>query len=114
MRADYDPAVGTVVVTGGRPILSVDAVLDLRGEACPYPPVYTAEALATMRPGQILEVLTDHPPAVDNVPRFVAIHGHRLVHAPVRDGAVYHLFIRVGGEGSGEGGDGRREDRSTS
>lgn len=103
MRADYDPAVGTVVVTGLRPAIAVDAVLDLRGEVCPYPPVYTAQALATMQPGQILEVLTDHPPAVDNVPRFVAIHGHRLAHAPVRDGAVYHLFIRVGGEAGGAG-----------
>jgi TusA-related sulfurtransferase len=50
-----------------------------------------------MRPGQILEVLTDHPPAVDNIPRSVAIHGHRLVHAPVREGAVCHRFIRVAG-----------------
>lgn len=100
MRADYDPAVGTVVVSGGRLAIVPDRVLDLRGEACPYPPIYTAQALAAMRPGEILEVLTDHPPAVDNVPRFVAIHGHRLVEAPVRDGAVYHLFIRVAGAAS--------------
>ena len=101
MRADFDEPTGTVVVSGGRPAVAVDRVLDLRGEACPYPPIYTAQALAAMRPGEILEVLTDHPPAVDTVPRFVALRGHHLAHAPVREGAVYHLFIRVGAEATG-------------
>ncbi|MHB0869816.1 MAG: sulfurtransferase TusA family protein [Chloroflexota bacterium] len=72
-----------------------DRVLDLRGESCPYPPIYTMQELADMNPGEVLEVIVDHPPSVTNVPNEVARHGHRVLGEPVRQGAVYRMFFQV-------------------
>ena len=73
-----------------------DRVLDLRGETCPYPPVYTLEELADMGPGEVLEVLTDNPPSIHTIPFYAAKQGHRLLAEPLERGAVYHLFFQVG------------------
>lgn len=71
-------------------------VLDLRGETCPYPPVYTLEELSDMEPGEVLEVLTDNPPSIHTIPFYATKQGHELLAEPIRNGAVYHLFLRVG------------------
>jgi len=42
--------------------------LDVRGEICPYPQVKTIAALKKLAPHDQLEVLTDHPPALETVP----------------------------------------------
>lgn len=42
--------------------------LDVRGEMCPYPAMRTREALKKLPDGEVLEVLTDHPPALGTVP----------------------------------------------
>ncbi|MGE5619185.1 MAG: sulfurtransferase TusA family protein [Sphingomonadaceae bacterium] len=73
----------------------VDRVLDLRGETCPYPPIYTVQELADMNPGEVLEVIVDHPPSVTNVPKEVARHGHAVLGEPVRQGAVYRMRFQV-------------------
>ena len=49
--------------------LSVDEELDLRGEVCPYTFVKSKLALEEMDIGQVLRVVLDHLPAVDNCPR---------------------------------------------
>lgn len=45
--------------------------IDLTGEVCPYTFVYTKLNLEEIEPEQILEVLIDYPPAVENIPRSV-------------------------------------------
>jgi tRNA 2-thiouridine synthesizing protein A len=50
--------------------------LDVRGEICPYPQVKTIAALKKLIPGEQLEVLTDHPPAIDTVPAQAARLGY--------------------------------------
>lgn len=43
--------------------------LDLRGEICPYPMIKTAEALKQLKPeDERLEVIIDHPPALQTIP----------------------------------------------
>jgi tRNA 2-thiouridine synthesizing protein A len=74
--------------------IAVDRLLDLQGECCPYPPIYTMQEIEEMASGQVLEVLVDHPPAVTNVPREAARHGHEVLGDPVRRGAVYHIYIK--------------------
>ncbi len=73
----------------------VDRVLDLRGESCPYPPIYTMQEIADMKPGEILEVIVDHPPAVTNVPKEVTRHGHLVLGSPLKHGPVYRMFFQV-------------------
>jgi tRNA 2-thiouridine synthesizing protein A len=50
--------------------------LDVRGEICPYPQVKTIAALKKLPVGDQLEVLTDHPPALETVPAQAARLGY--------------------------------------
>ena len=50
--------------------------LDVRGEICPYPQVKTIAALKKLAPSDQLEVLTDHPPALETVPAQAARLGY--------------------------------------
>lgn len=50
--------------------------LDGRGEICPYPQVKTVAALKKLDPSDQLEVLTDHPPALETVPAQAARLGY--------------------------------------
>lgn len=44
-------------------------VLDVRGEICPYPMLRTNRELDEVRPGvAMLDVITDHPPALSTIP----------------------------------------------
>lgn len=42
--------------------------IDIRGHVCPLTFVYTKLALEEMTKGEVLEVLTNFPPATTNVP----------------------------------------------
>ncbi len=42
-------------------------LLDVRGETCPYPMKKALEAMERLPEGENLEVLVDHPPAVDTI-----------------------------------------------
>lgn len=54
-------------------------VLDLRGAVCPIPVVRTKKALEEMAPGEVLEVILDYPPSMENVRRFVESQGHEVL-----------------------------------
>ncbi|MHA1269018.1 MAG: sulfurtransferase TusA family protein [Candidatus Helarchaeota archaeon] len=47
--------------------------LDLTGESCPYTFVYTKLNLELLKAGDILEVIVDYPPAVENIPHSVKV-----------------------------------------
>ncbi len=49
--------------------------LDVRGEICPYPMMKTVEVLKTIPEGEVLEVLTDHPPALESIPFYTSRMG---------------------------------------
>ncbi len=52
--------------------------LDVRGEICPYPMMRTASALKRLSSDEsTLEVVTDHPPALETIPTQAARLGFR-------------------------------------
>ncbi len=53
-------------------------ILDVRGYVCPYPVIYTRKALAKLKSGDILEIVTDNPPSCENVPNSVRDEGHEV------------------------------------
>jgi len=75
--------------------LSADFTLDLRGESCPYPVIYTLDALKDMNPGQLLQVITDCPGSFRNVPEEVVNHGYKLVKEPEKNGQEYLFYIEA-------------------
>lgn len=67
-------------------VLGVDQEIDLRGEVCPYTFVKSKLALEDMESGEVLRVVVDHLPAVDNVPRSMKNEGHEVVEiSPISD-----------------------------
>lgn len=59
--------------------IEVDEVLDLKGEVCPYTFVKSKLMIEEMESGQVLRVILDHLPAVENVPRSLANEGHQVL-----------------------------------
>jgi TusA-related sulfurtransferase len=53
--------------------------LNMMGEPCPYPAVATLEALPQLMPGEILEVLSDCPQSINNIPVDAKNHGYEVL-----------------------------------
>jgi len=68
-------------------------VLDVRGYTCPYPVIYARKALASIRVGEVLEVLTDNPPSCENVPRAVKEDGHDVLSVEKVDRGVWRIVL---------------------
>ncbi len=56
-----------------------DKSIDIRGEVCPYTYVKSKLALEGMEPGQVLQIILNHKPAVENVPRSMENEGHKVL-----------------------------------
>lgn len=74
-------------------MMTVDFTLDLRGEPCPYPVIYTLETLQGMKKGQLLQVIADCPAAFRNVPEEVIKHGYTMAKEPERNGQEFTFYI---------------------
>ncbi len=56
-----------------------DVTLNICGEVCPYTLVRTLLALEEMKPGDVLRVVLDYPPALNNVPKSLRTYGHEIL-----------------------------------
>lgn len=52
---------------------------DLTGEVCPYTFVKTKLILEELESGSIIEIIFDHKPAVENVPRSLKNEGQKIL-----------------------------------
>jgi len=59
--------------------MKVDKTIDIKGEVCPYTFVRSKLAIEEMEGGQVLEIITDHGPATQNVPRSFENEGHKVL-----------------------------------
>lgn len=82
-------------------LMEQERILDCKGLACPQPVIQSKDALAVMRPGEMLRVIVDNEAARDNVRRFAESQGHQVqVEAA---GKNYHLHITRGEGGTATG-----------
>ena len=70
-------------------------VLDLRGEACPYPALYAKARLKRMAPGEILEVVADGMCTIEGLPDTITQAGHKLIKVDSLDNGIYRFSIEV-------------------
>jgi len=77
---------------------SVDEVLDVQGEICPYPDIKTRSKLKQMKPDQILKVIVDYPLSLERIPRNVRAEGHKVLKVERINGPVHEIYIQVAGE----------------
>ncbi|AWR99031.1 sulfurtransferase TusA family protein [Metallosphaera hakonensis] len=73
-----------------------DDQLDVIGESCPVPEMMASKKLKKMKAGQVLEVITDHQPAIDvTLPSLCKNMGYPYV--VLKDGDVYRFrILKVG------------------
>lgn len=69
--------------------------LDVRGEICPFPMTKVQEALARLPEGEQLEVLLDHPPAVETIRMLANRMGFLFEVQPAGSGE-WRLLLRRG------------------
>ncbi|MEZ5728607.1 MAG: sulfurtransferase TusA family protein [Burkholderiaceae bacterium] len=79
----------------GAPAPSSDATLDCRGLDCPLPIIHARVALARMRPGEVLRVLSTDPAIDRDFERFARLTSHEVTGIARRD-EVYEVFVRRG------------------
>ena len=68
-----------------------DKKLDCVGLFCPIPVFDTTEAIEDMDDGEILEVITDDPASVQDIPRWAKRRGHQLLR--FEDAGDHYQFL---------------------
>ena len=56
-----------------------DKTLDCIGLFCPIPVFNTTETINSIQIGEVLEVLTDDPASIQDIPRWAKRTGHKLL-----------------------------------
>jgi tRNA 2-thiouridine synthesizing protein A len=74
-------------------LVNPDRQIDCTGLFCPMPIVKTREAMARMRAGQVLAMLSDDPASDPDMRSWAQNTGHELLEV-TRTGAVYRFVIR--------------------
>ena len=67
--------------------------VDVRGETCPVPLVETRKALRKASPGDIVEVIGNHPPSKKEIPMAVKALGLELMEVQ-QEGEMWKIRIR--------------------
>lgn len=74
--------------------LQPNKTINLKGEVCPYTFVKSKLALEEMLVGEVLEVIVDHEPAVENVPRSLKSEGQRVLVVEKLNDTDWRLVIK--------------------
>lgn len=74
-----------------------DKKIDIRGEICPYTYVKSKLALEELETGKVLEIILNHKPAVENVPRSMENEGHKIIEVTQINTTDYKIVVRKDG-----------------
>ena len=73
--------------------MKADLTIDTLGLYCPVPIVKTAKAVQQMRPGQVLEVISDDEGIKKDLPSWCKSSGHEFLGLEEEDGE-YRGYLR--------------------
>jgi|TARA_B100001013_G_scaffold243671_1_gene150631 TusA-related sulfurtransferase len=68
--------------------------LDLKGQICPWPVIFTMKELQKMNDGDILKVTIDHLPSTLNIPAAASKEGNEVVSSTEIDDGVFQIEIK--------------------
>ena len=68
--------------------------IDLKGEVCPYTFVKSKLAMEELLLGEVLEVIVDHEPAVENVPKSMQNEGQKVLTVEKISGADWRMVFK--------------------
>lgn len=73
--------------------MHVAAILDTFGLLCPMPIIKTAAKMKELKPGDVLEVLSDDPGIKEDMPAWCITSGNELVLLE-EQGYEFHAYVR--------------------
>jgi tRNA 2-thiouridine synthesizing protein A len=73
---------------------NVTRTVDLKGQVCPYTFVRSKLAIEKMGLGEVLEIILDHKPAVENVPKSMENEGQKVLKIDQTGEKEWHVFVR--------------------
>lgn len=74
--------------------IKVNKRIDLRGEVCPYPLVKSKLAMEDIGIGHVLEILVDHLPSVENIPRGMENEGQDILEVGKVSETDWRIVVR--------------------
>jgi TusA-related sulfurtransferase len=74
--------------------IKVDKTLDIKGQVCPYTFVRSKLTIEKMNIGEVLEIITDHRPASENVPKSMENEGQKVLKIEQPSEKEWHIFVR--------------------
>lgn len=74
--------------------LTINKKLDIRGQICPYTFVRSKLAMEKMSVGEVLEIITDHKPAAENVPRSMENEGQAVLKIEQTGDKEWRIVVR--------------------
>lgn len=66
--------------------------LDMQGEPCPYPALKTLEAMKSLKQGEILEIISDCPQSINNIPQDATNHGYKVLNIDSSGPTIQYLI----------------------
>jgi tRNA 2-thiouridine synthesizing protein A len=74
--------------------IKVDKTVDLKGQVCPYTFVRSKLAIEKMHVGEVLDIILDYAPAVDNVPKSMENEGQKVLKIEQTAEKEWHVVVR--------------------
>ncbi|MDM7272891.1 sulfurtransferase TusA family protein [Sulfurihydrogenibium azorense] len=74
--------------------MQVDRELDLKGEVCPFTFVKSKLIMEQMEKGQILRVILDYEPSVENVPKSMEMEGQKVLAVNKIGDKLWEVLVR--------------------
>jgi TusA-related sulfurtransferase len=74
--------------------MQIDRELDLKGEVCPFTFVKSKLIIEQMEKGQVLRVILDYKPSVENVPKSMEMEGQEVLAVNQIDENLWEVLVR--------------------
>ena len=74
--------------------MEFDRELDLKGEICPFTFVKSKLIMEQMKEGEVLKVILDYKPSVENVPKSFKDEGQEVIEIKQVSENLWELYIR--------------------
>lgn len=74
--------------------MHIDRELDLKGEVCPFTFVKSKLIMEQMEIGQVLRVILDYKPSVENVPKSFQMEGQQVLGVNRIDDNQWEVLVR--------------------
>ena len=75
-------------------MVKINKTINIKGEVCPFTFVKSKLAIEQIKPGEVLEIILDHEPAVENIPRSMDNEGHKVLEVKKINDSDWKILIR--------------------